>query len=139
MGGVVDTSVIAACERKRWTARQTIAHLQQVFPEEMAVPAIAAAELITGIYTAPDTRQAEARRVFVQGIFEAWPPMPFSERAAWIAGRIRGQQGAVGNTLPLADSLIAATALELGFAVLTLNVRDFIRIPGLRVVPFVLP
>jgi tRNA(fMet)-specific endonuclease VapC len=131
--------VIAACERKRWTARQTITHLQQVFPEEMVVPAIAAAELITGIYRAPDTRQADARKIFVQGIFEAWPPMPFSEGAAWIAGRMRGEQSKTGNTLALADSLIAATALELGFAVLTHNVKDFTRVPGLRVVPFVLP
>ena len=37
----------------------------------------------------------------------------------------------VGRTLPLLDSIIAATALARGFTVLTRNVRDFENIEGL--------
>jgi predicted nucleic acid-binding protein len=58
---------------------------------------------------------------------------------ALIAGRIRGEQGSAGNTLPTADSFIAATALELHCAVITLNVKDFIRIPDLQVIAFLRP
>ena len=36
--------------------------------------------------------------------------------------------------LPLADLIIGATAVELGYAVATSNLRHFNRIPGLRVV-----
>jgi predicted nucleic acid-binding protein len=34
----------------------------------------------------------------------------------------------------LGDLIIGATALELGYAVATSNLRDFQRIPGLRIV-----
>ena len=37
------------------------------------------------------------------------------------------------NNLKLADSIIAATALFTGTALLTRNVRDFKRVAGLRV------
>ena len=39
-----------------------------------------------------------------------------------------------GLNLPLGDLTIGATAVELGYAVDTSNLRDFNRIPGLRVV-----
>jgi predicted nucleic acid-binding protein len=44
------------------------------------------------------------------------------------------EQAAQGINLPLADLIIGATAVELGYAVATGNLRDFKRIPGLRVV-----
>jgi len=43
---------------------------------------------------------------------------------------------ALSHGLQLADALIAATALEHGFAVLTANTKHFAPIQGLRVEPF---
>lgn len=45
------------------------------------------------------------------------------------------QAGAIGRThnLKLADSIIAATALFTGTALLTRNIRDFKRVEGLRI------
>ena len=40
-------------------------------------------------------------------------------------GALRESTARTGRTLPVVDSLIAATALEHGFAVVTRNVRDF--------------
>jgi predicted nucleic acid-binding protein len=53
---------------------------------------------------------------------------------ARLAGRIEGQQEAKGIQLAFEDLLIATTALHLGYAVATLNVRDFKRVPGLSIV-----
>jgi len=139
MGGVVDTSVFAACERKGWNAKQTISYILQVVSEPMVLSPVVAAELVEGIYRARTAQEADLRQGFVRDIFQAWPPMPFTQGTAWIAGRIRGEQAVAGNTLPVADSLIAATAFELGYAIVTLNVRDFSRIPSLRVIPFMRP
>jgi predicted nucleic acid-binding protein len=44
-----------------------------------------------------------------------------------------GEQAAKGITLPADDLLIGASALEQGYAVATLNIRHFEKIPGLRV------
>lgn len=50
-----------------------------------------------------------------------------------LAGKIDGEQQSRGVVIPFGDLLIGATALALGFAVLTANLRDFRRIPGLPV------
>ena len=74
-----------------------------------------------------------------------WTPMPsFAIGTAFIqpvtvpialrAGQIDGQSQAQGVHIPLSDLLIGASALELGYAVGTANVRHFQLIPGLKVI-----
>jgi predicted nucleic acid-binding protein len=58
---------------------------------------------------------------------------PVSIEIAHLAGRIEGQQAALGKTIALADLLIGATALHFGDAVLTFNLRHFQMIPDLTV------
>jgi len=55
---------------------------------------------------------------------------------ARLAGRIEGQQEAIGVQFAFEDLLIRATALHLGYEVATLNVRHFRLIPGLSVIQF---
>ena len=57
-----------------------------------------------------------------------------TEKTAEFLARIDGEQAAKGINLPLGDLIIGACALELGYAVVTSNVRDFERIPGLTVI-----
>jgi len=127
-------------ERQQWTAQRATAHLADLLPNEsIVVPSIAAAELVNGMYRAKTEEQFRRRSDFVRSILQYYPIASFDEQEAWAAGRVRGEQAALGNSLPLGDSFIAATALTLNFSVLTANVKDFIRIPGLRVVQFSLP
>ena len=53
---------------------------------------------------------------------------------ARLAGRVEGDQAALGVTIAFEDLLIAASALHLGFGVATGNVRHFEVVPGLTVV-----
>ncbi|MHB8735899.1 MAG: PIN domain-containing protein [Terriglobales bacterium] len=53
---------------------------------------------------------------------------------AQLVGRIEGQQEALGIRLAFEVLLIGVTAMHLGYAVSTLNVRHFERIPGLSLV-----
>ena len=62
------------------------------------------------------------------------PVNPVSLDIARLAGRIEGQEEAKGIQLAFEDLLIGATALHLDYAVATLNLRDFQRIPALSVV-----
>ena len=59
---------------------------------------------------------------------------PVTAEIAELAGRIEGEQASRGVSIAFEDLLIGATALHLGYAVVTLNVRHFQRIPGLSVV-----
>jgi predicted nucleic acid-binding protein len=44
--------------------------------------------------------------------------------------------GLILDSSVLIDLLIAVTALELGYRVATANVRHFLMVPGLEIVPF---
>lgn len=56
-----------------------------------------------------------------------------TQEPALLAGRIDGEQRSRGVIIPFGDLLIGATALSLGYQILTGNPRDFQRIPGLSV------
>jgi tRNA(fMet)-specific endonuclease VapC len=51
-----------------------------------------------------------------------------------LRGEIDGEQQSQGIVIPFGDLLIGATALSLGFSMLTANLRHFQKIPGLTVV-----
>ena len=68
-----------------------------------------------------------------------WPPItvaiyPLTTDIARLAGKLDAEQQRRGIVVPFADLLIGATALSLGYSVLTLNARQFGRIPGLLVI-----
>jgi predicted nucleic acid-binding protein len=69
-------------------------------------------------------------------LLEDFAVYPYTKETALLAGKIDGEQQARGVVLPFVDLLIGATALSLGYSVLTSNLRDFQRIPGLSVVQF---
>ena len=61
---------------------------------------------------------------------------PYTKETALLAGKLDAEQQSRGVKIPFADVLIGATALVLGYGVLTGNLRHFRMIPGLTVVSF---
>ena len=131
---VLDSSVLIAAERRNRTAAQAVDRVLQTIGEiPIVLSAMTVAEIGHGIYRAntPDLR--DRRRAFLDELKATVPIHPITEATAEIAARVGGEQAAKGINLPLADLLIGACALELGYAVGTGNFRDFGRIPGLQV------
>ena len=93
------------------------------------------AELVHGIYRAKTVEAAQRRREFIEEFLRIIPVHPMTQQTAWLVGRIEGQEAAKGNVLPFNDLMIAATAIEQGYGVLTGNLRHFRMVPGLTVVP----
>jgi tRNA(fMet)-specific endonuclease VapC len=92
------------------------------------------AELVHGAYRAKTQEQRDRRLEFIERLASDVPMYPVTLEIARLAGRIEGQEGAKGVQLAFEDLLIGVTALQLGYSIATLNVRDFQRIPGLLVV-----
>jgi predicted nucleic acid-binding protein len=129
--------VIVRAERLRWTEAvllRTVVEL--VGDEELGISSIALAELLHGIYREPPGPKRDARRALLHKITHGVPVAPFGEAAAELTGRIGAQQAAAGLVIPYNDLMIGATALSLGYAILTSNVRHFRMIPGLQVIEF---
>jgi predicted nucleic acid-binding protein len=64
------------------------------------------------------------------------PVYPITDVTAELVGKIGGEASTRAITIPFADLLIGACALERGYAVLTRNRRHFEKIRGLTVLPF---
>ena len=86
------------------------------------------------VFTAPRSdADRDRRRVFVEGVLHDLIVHPLTRGIAQLAGRIECEQAANGISIALEDLIIGATALHLGFDVVTLNLRHFQMIPGLNI------
>jgi predicted nucleic acid-binding protein len=135
LGLVLDSSILIAAERRRFTPHQAIETVQKSVGEvPIVLSSITIAEIGHGIYRANTPEIRERRRAFLDELKATVPIHPVSEDTAEIVARIGSEQAAKGINLSLGDLIIGACALELGYVIGTSNVRDFSRIPGLTIV-----
>jgi predicted nucleic acid-binding protein len=99
-----------------------------------ALSAVTAVELTHGIYRARTDADRKRRETFVEELFQAVAVHSLTLKVARLAGRIHGEQVGQGISIDFPDLIIGATALHLGFDVVTLNVRHFQMIPDLNIV-----
>lgn len=137
MGLILDSSVVISAERRGETVERLIEQVLRVTgDQEAALSAIGLAELVHGIYRATTTELRLRRESFINELLADVAVYPFNKETAMLAGKIDAEQQSKGVVIPFADLLIAATALSLGYSVLTANLRHFQRVPGLPVVQF---
>jgi predicted nucleic acid-binding protein len=89
---------------------------------------------VHGLYRAKTPALRSRRQSFLDEVLTDLTVYPYTRETAILAGKIDGEQQNQGVVIPFADLLIGATALSLGFFVLTANLRHFQKIPGLSVV-----
>ncbi len=134
MGLIVDTSILIASERRGGSIDEILERALALFGEtHIGISAVSVVELTHGIYRAKSDVDRERRRVYSQKAFHDLLVYPVTLEIGELAGRIEGEEASHGNVIAFEDLLIGATALHLGFDVLTLNVRHFQSIPGLKV------
>jgi predicted nucleic acid-binding protein len=135
MGLILDSSVVIAAERRSDTVEKMIAQLVSAAgDQDAALSSVGLTELVHGIYRAQTPAMRLRRRSFIDELLRDLTVYPYTRATALLAGKIDGEQQAQGVTIPFGDLLIGATALELGFPVLTANLRHFRLIPGLKIV-----
>ena len=135
MGVVLDSSVLIAGERRGESVRQILTRVRAVHGEvDSALSVVTIVELTHGIYRAKNEADRERRRAFSEELRRDMVVHPVNVEIAELAGRIEGEQAAHGVNIAFEDLLIGATALHIGYDVVTLNVRHFQVIPGLSVV-----
>ena len=111
--------------------------LAALYPDEgLAIASITASELIVGIYRARATKHRRRREEFIKGILareEAVPILAFDLMVARRYAQLWAQLTTRGQLVGAHDMMIAATALAHNHTVLTHDLRDFGRVPGLAV------
>jgi tRNA(fMet)-specific endonuclease VapC len=135
MGVILDSSVLIAGERRGESVRQILKRVQAAHGEaDSALSVVTIVELTHGIYRAKNDADRERRRAFSEELRRDMVVHPVTVEIAELAGRIEGEQATRGVNIAFEDLLIGTTALHLGYAVVTANVRHFRLIPGLNVV-----
>jgi tRNA(fMet)-specific endonuclease VapC len=132
VGLIIDTNVLIRAERD---ARSDL------FPSSIArdnlyISAITVSELLVGVHLANSEARRNQRSAFVESLISFVPVLDFSSDAARIHAGLYASLRQRGELIGANDLIIAATALQHGFAVLTGNEREFNRIPGLKVISF---
>jgi tRNA(fMet)-specific endonuclease VapC len=134
LGLVLDSNVLVAAERARLPTPGVVRNIRALIGDvPIVICALTVAELAHGIYRADSPERCRQRRQFLDELKAHVPVLPVTGATAEIIARVGGEQAGRGINLPLGDLIIGACALELGYAVATNNVRDFGRIPGLRI------
>ena len=128
MARLIDSSVFIAMERQG-RAPQDLAIAWA--DEPVALAAVTASELLVGVHRADSRARRLTREDFVEGIIQLFPVLPFDLRVARIHAEIWAKLTSTGSTIGSVDMIIASTALAYGYSILTNNVREFHRLPGL--------
>ncbi len=109
---------------------QVVPRLQAVAPADLGVPAIVEYELRFGLLRLPPEAAAPRLEALAQ-LLQPMQLLPFDSECAAHAARLRAQLEAAGTPIGPHDTLIAATALRHQGTLVTRNVREFSRAPGL--------
>ena len=131
MGRLIDTSVFIDLERKG----SQVSGLEGWLPDEPAMmAAMSASELLVGMHRAETPERRKERRAFIDDVFEFATILPFDLGVARRHAELWAELSGAGQLIGAHDLIIAATALAHDHSVLTLNMRDFDRVPGLTVI-----
>jgi predicted nucleic acid-binding protein len=131
----LDSSVVIAAERRGDNVTGMLKQIVAVTSDQRAVlSSIGMTELVHGIYRAQTEEARNRRDSFIRELLNDVEVYPYTRETALVAGRIDAEQRSRGVTIPFADLLIGATALEVGYSLLTVNVRHFRLVPGLTVI-----
>jgi predicted nucleic acid-binding protein len=131
MGTLIDSSILVAADRRALVLDAVLATRGD---EPAAIAAITASELLHGVQRAATPAQRQRRGAFVETLLAALPVLPFDLVTARLHASLWAGLAARGRNVGAHDLLIAATAIAVGYAVLTRDRRSFGMVPGLEVV-----
>lgn len=135
MGVILDSSIVIDTERRGDTVGQLLREVAFVIGDQKAaLSSIGLTELVHGVYRSKTPSMRIRHEMFLQDLLADLEVVPYTKNTAMLAGRLDGEQRSKGIVIPTTDLLIGATALEIGYAVVTSNIRHFQLIPGLEVI-----
>ncbi len=123
----LDTNVIIDATSRR-TSALLLPYFKRVKPSEICIPSIVLAELEFG---ARHSNDYEKNLKVVTEFIAPYRIIPFTEKEAYVYGKIRERLAKDGKLIGPNDMLIAATALANGAVLVTHNTDEFSRVEGL--------
>jgi tRNA(fMet)-specific endonuclease VapC len=130
MAIILDADIIIRGEKGSFDLKAWLASRPD---DEFEVAAVTVAELWHGVERATEPHKSK-RRHYLETILAPLPIIAYTEETAHEHAHIWAQLEASGKMIGYYDLIVAATALERGSEVATLNERHFASVPGLRII-----
>jgi len=132
MGLIVDSNVLIHFER----TGSPIEFSTQKASDGIFVSVVTVSEMLVGVHRADTDMRRQTRSAFVEKIISTLAALDFTTGVARVHAGIFAELQRQGQLIGAHDLIIAATAQYHGLAVVTKNVGEFSRVPGVEVIPF---
>jgi len=133
---LLDTNVLSECMRPR-PDPQVLAWLDASPIDAYQMSATTQAEIELGIALLPEGKRKHDLMRYVPTFFKQFfkgACLPLDGTGASLYARIVSQRCQMGRPITIEDGQIAAVALQHDLTLVTRNVKDFVDIPGLRLI-----
>ena len=124
---LLDTNIVIYAIKKRPPA---VREASKRYDGQMSISSITWGELV---YGAEKSAYTEKNQKDIEGLASRLQVLPFEEQAATHFGQIRAELYRMGKPIGPYDMMIAGHARSKGLILVTNNVREFQRVPGLRI------
>ncbi|MCI0376007.1 MAG: type II toxin-antitoxin system VapC family toxin [Gemmataceae bacterium] len=133
MGLMVDTNVFISFEK----SGKPIDFSSWESSEKVYISVVTVSELLIGVHRADSEVLRQRRSAFVEAVISGLGVLDFTVAAARLHAEIYAELAKKGQMIGAHDLIIAATARSQHLPLLTDNVKEFSRVSGLQVIPFV--
>ena len=124
---LLDTNIVI------YTIKNRPDTLREIFNQhdgQMGISAVTRGELVFG---AEHSQQPERNLADIEAMAARLDVLPFDEKAAVHFGQLRAELYRRGTPIGPYDMMIAGHARSLGLILVTNNIKEFERVPGLRI------
>lgn len=128
MGILIDTSVLVAHEREQLDLEGYVSGRED---EPFFLSVITVSELLHGVHRADTPARRARRSAFVEAALDGFPLLPVDLPTARIHAEVWADLAAAGRMIGSHDLWLAAAAIAHGLTLVTTNVRELARVPGL--------
>lgn len=130
MAVLIDASILIEAERGRLDLGPHVARRPD---DESFLSVVTASELLHGVHRAATPQQRARRSAFVEGVLERFPLLEIDLATARAHAQVWADLSATGSLIGPHDLWLAASCIAHGLVMVTANVREFERVPGLEV------
>ncbi len=130
MAVLIDASILIEAERGRLDLEPHVARRPD---DESFLSVITASELLHGVHRAAQPQQRARRSAFVESILERFPLLQVDLATARAHAQVWAELARAGSLIAPHDLWLAATCIAHGLTMITANLREFERVPGLQV------
>ena len=135
MGLMLDTNVFIYSER----SGNPIDFSKWEEYGDVYISSVTVSELLVGVHYANSDARKTRRSAFVESVLAKIPVLSFNTEEARVHAGLFAILTKQGQIIGAHDLIIAATAIFHNCAVLTENIKEFERVPGLEAISFLNP